>query len=153
MKTGTRSAVGVVDRHGGVLQADGAVRHDHHRLAFDLGVAVRHGDRGFFVAAGEQFGILVAAVIDDGFVQAAEAGAGIGGAIFDAERLDHVDHEVGANAQRRLRLQRGLLRHGDGRSGSDQSRRARSGVAKEAAAACRILLRHDASTLTQFSAI
>ena len=81
-----------------MLQADGAVRHDHHRLAFDLGVAVRHGDRRFFVAAGEQLGVLVAAVVDEGFVQAAEAGAGIGGDVFEAERLDDVDHEVGAGA-------------------------------------------------------
>ena len=38
-------APGVVDRHRRVLQADGAVAEHHHRLAFDLEVAVRHRDR------------------------------------------------------------------------------------------------------------
>ena len=61
-----RHAIGVsvVNGHGCVLQSHRAVRHHHHRLAFDLGVAVGHGDRRFFVAAGEQLGHLVAAVID-----------------------------------------------------------------------------------------
>ena len=62
----------VVNRHGGVLQADRAVHADEQRLAFDLGVAVAHGDGGLFVAAGDEFGHLVAAVIDQRFVEAAE---------------------------------------------------------------------------------
>jgi hypothetical protein len=42
-----RNAVGpgVVDRHGGVHQADGAVAEHHLRLAGGLEVAVRHRDR------------------------------------------------------------------------------------------------------------
>ena len=43
-------ASGVVERHRGVLQADRAVRQRQHRLAFDLGIAVRHRDRHFLVA-------------------------------------------------------------------------------------------------------
>ena len=48
-------APGVVDRHGGVLQPDHAVADHRHRLAFDLGVAVRHRDRDLLVRAGEDF--------------------------------------------------------------------------------------------------
>jgi hypothetical protein len=39
---GNPIAIGVINRHGSVLQAHGTVHHDHHRPAFDLGVAVRH---------------------------------------------------------------------------------------------------------------
>ena len=46
--------------------------------------------------AGEEFRHGVAAVIDQGFVQPAEAGGGIGGQIFDVQTLDHVDHEIRA---------------------------------------------------------
>jgi hypothetical protein len=40
------------------------VGHDHHRLALDFGVTVRHGDGRLLVAAGEPLGILIAAVVD-----------------------------------------------------------------------------------------
>ena len=52
--------------------------------------------------AGEEFRLLVAAVIDQGFMQAAETLRGIARDIFDIERLDDIDHKVGAG--RRLRL-------------------------------------------------
>ncbi len=131
---GDAVGVGVVNRHGSVLQADGAVGHDHHGFAFDLGVAVGHGDGGFLVQAGEEFGVLVIAVVDDGFVEATEAGAGVRGAIFDAERLDDVNHEIGAAAHVRRHFGRGaggfrllgrLLTEGDGRIRGDQSSGAR----------------------------
>ena len=80
--------VGVVDRHRGVLQSDDAVQHRHHRLALDLGEAMRHGHRRLFVAAGQQLRHLVAAVVDDGFVQAFEARAWIRSNVLEAERLD-----------------------------------------------------------------
>ena len=89
-------APGIVDAHGGVLQADGAVAQRHQRLAGDLEVAVRHADRGFLVRAGEVFRHLVAAVVDQRLVDGAEAGGAVRGAVFDVERLDHVDHEVRA---------------------------------------------------------
>ena len=41
-------------------------------------------------------GHLVPAVIDERFVDAAEAGAGIGGDVFEAQALDDVDHEIRA---------------------------------------------------------
>ena len=62
--------VGVVDRHRRVLEAHGSVRHHQHRLAGDLGVAVRHGDRRFLVTAGQELGRRVAAVVDQRFVEA-----------------------------------------------------------------------------------
>ena len=67
-----------------------------HRLPFDLRVAVSHRDRRLFVAARQQLGELVVAVVDDRFVKAFEARARIGGDVLEAERLDHVDHEVRA---------------------------------------------------------
>ena len=111
-------APGVVDRHRRVLQTDGAMARHGHRLAFDLGVALRHGDGDVLVHAGDDFG-LVAGVIDDGFVQAAKARSAVDGEIFDAERLEHVDHEIAAAGRliyrildRRHRLRRHLPRTG-----------------------------------------
>ena len=89
-------APGVVDRHGGVLQADHAVDQGHQRFAGRLKVAVAHGDAGFLVHAGEEFRHRVLAVIDQQLVQSAVARGRIGRDIFDVERLDDVDHEVGA---------------------------------------------------------
>jgi hypothetical protein len=79
-----------------VLQADGAMRCDEHRLAFGFEVPVRHGDGRLLVHAGDQLGALVAAIVDDRLVQTAEARTGIGGDILEAECLQHVHHEVGA---------------------------------------------------------
>ena len=65
-------AEAVVDRHRGVLEANHAVHHRGHRLACDFRVAVGHRHRGFFVDAGNELGLRVHAVIDEGFLQAAE---------------------------------------------------------------------------------
>ena len=81
-------APGVVHRHGGVLQADDAVTRHRDRLAFDLGVALRHVDGDVLVHAGDDFGLVVA-VIDDGFVQAAIARRAVDRQVFDAERIEH----------------------------------------------------------------
>ncbi len=97
-----------------MLQANRAVRHHHHRLTFDLEVPVGHRDRRFFVAAGEQLGRLVAAVIDERFVDAAESGAGVGGDVLEAQGLDDVDHEVGARAIRGPHVDVGRRRGGLG---------------------------------------
>ena len=88
--------VGIVDRHRSMLQADGAVEQCHHRLAFDLGVSVGHCNRRFLVATGEQFGLGIVSVVDDGLVQAFKTGSGIGGDVFQVQRLEHVHHKVGA---------------------------------------------------------
>jgi hypothetical protein len=85
----------VVDRHGAVLQAHGAVDHRAHGLARGLGVSMRHRDGGFLVHAREQLRLLVAAVVDERFVDAAEARPGVGRHVLQVERLDDVDHEIG----------------------------------------------------------
>jgi hypothetical protein len=89
-------AVGVVDRHRRVLDADGAVAEHGHRLAFDLEVAVRHRHRRLFVQAGEELRHRVVAVVDDRLVDAAEARAGIRRHVLEVQRAQHVDHEVAA---------------------------------------------------------
>ncbi len=89
-------AIGVVDGHGGVLDADRSMRADQRGLAFDLGVAVGRGHRALFVHEGDELGIAVAAVIDHRFMDAAEAGAGRGEQVFKAEGFEDVDHVVRA---------------------------------------------------------
>ena len=89
-------APGIVNAHRRMLQADGAVHQRHQRFAGNLEVAVCHADGGLFMHAGEEFGAFVLAVIDQRLVQGAEARSRIAGQIFDVERLDDVDHEVGA---------------------------------------------------------
>jgi len=92
-------APGVVHRHGGVLQADDAVARHRDRLAFDLGIALRQVDGDILMHTGDDFGF-VAAVIDDGFVQAAVARSAVDRQIFDAERVQHIGHEVAASRPR-----------------------------------------------------
>ena len=86
----------VVEAHRSVLQADGAVHHHAHRLARGLGVTVRDARRRFLVQAGENFGVLVAGVIDDRLVQAAKAGGRIDRDVLQPDGFQHVRHEVGA---------------------------------------------------------
>ena len=88
----------VVDRHRRMLQADRPVRHHRKRFALRLEVGVRHRHRRLFVAAGEELGTPVAAVVDERFVQPAEARARVRADVVEPERLEHVDHEVGAAA-------------------------------------------------------
>ena len=120
---------GVVDAHRGMLQADGAMHQHAHRLARRLGVAVRHRHRRFLVQAGEELRLLVATVVDQRLVQAAKARARIGRHVVEVERLDDVDHEIGARTldhdvarQLLLFVGRGLGRLGGlrrhGRSGA-----------------------------------
>ena len=128
-------APGVVEGHRRVLQADGAVGHHRQRLALGLEVGVGHRHRRLFVGAGEQLRALIAAVVDERFVQPAEARAGVRADVVEAERLEHVHHEVGSAAlvvahhldvARRRSLRR-LRHHRRGTSlgsrGSGQSRR------------------------------
>jgi hypothetical protein len=75
------------------------------------------------VAARQEFRRLVAAIVDEGFVQAAEGRARIGGHVLDPQRLQHVHHVVRPAAiggqriggRRRLALGCGELQ-GQGRS-------------------------------------
>jgi len=107
-------------------------------------------DGDVLVYAGDDFGLVVG-VIDDGFVQAAVALSAIDRQILDAERVEHVGHEVAAArrlihrvARRRHGLGRdlqrarngslqSLLRRGRDRVGRDR-RRNRGGGADEAGA-------------------
>jgi len=64
----------IVHGHRGMLQADGAVAQSGGRFAGDLEIAMAHRDRGFLMHAGDEFRLLVAAVIDDRFMDAAAGG-------------------------------------------------------------------------------
>ena len=89
--------IGVVDRHAGVQQADEIVQDHHHRLAGRLGVAVRDLHRDLFVVA-QHHRRLVAAIVHQRIVQAAEARAGIQRDVGEAVALDAVDDDVGLPA-------------------------------------------------------
>ena len=75
-------AIGVINRHGRMLDPNRPVCRGEHRLALDLGVAVGHRHRGFLVHARNEFRLIVA-VIDERFVESAEARAGIREEILD----------------------------------------------------------------------
>ncbi|GCC49418.1 hypothetical protein chiPu_0033577, partial [Chiloscyllium punctatum] len=116
---------GVVHRHRRVLQPDHAMADHGERLAFHLGVALAHMHRDLFMRAGDDLGLLVAAMIDDRLVQAAEARRAVHREILDVERLEHVDHEVAAArglidriCRRRHRIRSRELRAGRRRFGS-----------------------------------
>ena len=109
-------APGVVDRHRGVLQADRAMAGHGHRPALDFCVALRHGYRDLLVRAGEDLRP-IAGVVDDRFVQPAEARSAIHGQKVDRQRIEHFRHEIAAAArlvrgidQRRKRLGSGVRR-------------------------------------------
>ena len=87
-------APGVVNRHRRMLQADHAVNHARHGFARHLGVAMRHAYRPFLMAAHDHFRRLVAAIVDDGFLQAAQCRGGHHRHILDARAAHHIDHEV-----------------------------------------------------------
>src|SRR5438128_11641150 len=70
--------------------------HDPDGFSFDLGVGMSHGYRGFFMAARDELRFLIPTVVNNGFVQGPEAGAGVGAEIFDVERFDHIHHEIRA---------------------------------------------------------
>ena len=67
-----------------------------HWLAFHLGVALSHVHGDFLVRTGDDFGLAVAAMIDQRLVEAAEARGAIHREIVDIERLEHVHHEIAA---------------------------------------------------------
>jgi len=70
-----------------MLQANDAMHHRGQRLAGDLGIAMGHRHRSFFMHAGDELGLGVHAVIDDRFLHAAECRTGTGCDIVDVERL------------------------------------------------------------------
>ena len=93
-------APGVEDRHGGVEQADVGVHRGGHRLAGDLGVAVRDRDRGLLVQAEQHLRLLVAEEVDDAVVQPAVARAGIERDVGNVERAQRLGDDVAAEGRR-----------------------------------------------------
>ena len=87
---------GVEDGHRCVEQADDVVHVGRHRLARGLAVTVRDGDRDLLVRAEDELRALVAEVVDERVVDAAEAGAGVHGDVLDAEAAQRLDDDVGA---------------------------------------------------------
>ena len=67
-------APGVEDRHRAVHQPDIGVQRDRKRLAGDAALAMRDRDRALLVQAEQHLG-LVAEIIDEAVMQAAEARA------------------------------------------------------------------------------
>jgi len=105
-------APGIVERHRGVPQAHHTVAHHGHRLAFHFGIALRDLDRDLLVRAGEDFGLGVLSVVDQRFVDAAEARSAGHRQIIEIERLEHIDHEVRAGRCLRHRVPHGRQRVG-----------------------------------------
>ena len=105
-------AEGVVQRHRGMLEPDGALDQHGQGPAFDLGIAMRHRHRDFLMHAAEHFRLLVHAAIDDRFVQAAEGRGGRLRDVIEIETLQHIEHEVGAAGGLLVRI--GRRRHGLG---------------------------------------
>jgi hypothetical protein len=119
------------------------------RLACDLGVALTHVHGDVLVHTGDDFRLVVS-VIENGFVQAAIARRAVDGEVLDAERIEHVGHEVTAAgrlidgvAARRHGFARDLPRAGNGglqlrrrrrRQRVGDRRRDRSGCADQASA-------------------
>ncbi len=87
-------APGVVDRHRGMLQADGRMDQAGHRLPGRLGITVRDPGRYLLVHADDQLGRLVMPVIDDRFVQAAEGRSRGGRDIADVGAMQQIDHII-----------------------------------------------------------
>ncbi len=85
--------IGVVDGHAGMQQPHEVVQDHGHRLAGRLGVAVGDLHRDLLVLA-QHHRRLIAAVIDQRIVQAAEARAGIERDMREAVALDQVDDDV-----------------------------------------------------------
>ena len=89
--------IGVIDRHAGVQQADEIMQDHRGGLAGGLGIAVRDLHRDLFVIA-QHHRRIVAAVIHQRVVQAAEARARIERDEGKAVLLDQVDNDVGLPA-------------------------------------------------------
>ena len=88
--------VSVEDRHAGMLQADHVVGDGDHRFVFRLGVTVSHSNGDFFMMAEDHFRHVIAAVVNDGIVNAAKSRARIKSCILDIECFHQIDDDVGA---------------------------------------------------------
>ena len=86
----------VEDRHAGVLEPDDVVEDGRHRFARGLRVAVRQRHGHLFMAALQQLRPRVAAVVDDGIVDAPEGRSRVERGVLDAERPKDVDDQIGS---------------------------------------------------------
>ncbi len=93
---GNAVAVGIIEGHGRMLGAHRSVHDGCHRLAGDLGIAMRHADRDFLVHARQPFRTLVLPVVDETFLQRAKRRTRTGGHVVEIECLAHIHHEVRA---------------------------------------------------------
>ena len=110
----------VVNRHRGVLYANRWVHHRRHGLACNSGVAVSYSYRGLFVAARQEFRVLVSAIINNGLVQPPETRGWHGSDVLDPQGFDDVHHEV----RSRMVLRQNLDVRGNGFGfGRQRSRR------------------------------
>ena len=92
----------IEDRHRRVHQADVRVQRDGERAPGDARVAVRQCHRAFLVNAQEEFRALVAEVVDEAVVQAAEARARRERDVGDVQRAQHLRHAIAAEARHRF---------------------------------------------------
>jgi hypothetical protein len=86
----------VIDCHRGMLQTHGAMGHDQERFAFDLEVPVGHCDRRLFVAASDPLRVFIAAIVNEGFLQATEARTRVGTDEIKTQALQDIRHEIRA---------------------------------------------------------
>jgi hypothetical protein len=87
---------GVEYRHRAVQEPDIAVDDRAHRLAGDLGPAMRQRDRGLLMQAQQHLRPLIAEPVDEAVMQAAIARAGIERDIGNIERAHHVGRDIAA---------------------------------------------------------
>ena len=79
-----------------MLQTDGAVAQRQQRLAGDFEVAMRHRHCGFFMHAGQILRHGVAAIVDQRLMDGTKTRRAVRRQILDAERLNHIHHEIRA---------------------------------------------------------
>ena len=85
---------GFVDRLARVLQADNVVNQRGLRPPRRQVIALRHGDRHLFVAAGDDLGRDISTVGHQGFMHPTGGRTGIQDDVLDAKPIQQVDDEI-----------------------------------------------------------
>src|SRR5262245_44070108 len=88
--------VGVEYRHAGVLQTNHVVADGDHRFVFRFSVTVSDSNGNLFVMAEDHFGLVIATIIYDGIMNAAERCAGIECGVLDIMGFHQIDDDVRA---------------------------------------------------------
>ena len=96
----------VEDGHRRVEQSDIGMHGDGHRSARYLGVAVRDRYRMLLVQAQQHLRVVVAEVVDEAVVQAAEACTGVERDVRNAKRAQRLGNDVAAELRGRRRCSR-----------------------------------------------